>query len=129
MPQGQGSRARAGRRGRQGKGGRMLLQPSLLLLLAEDDSHGYQIYDRLEELGFDPECLDPSVVYRDLREMEAAGLIASTWDADSKGPKKRVYRILDRGRSQLSEWIAHLEEHQRRVQILIDRLQKSIARN
>jgi PadR family transcriptional regulator PadR len=107
----------------QGRGGRMLLRPSLLILLAEGDSHGYEILDHLEGFGFNSDCLDPSIVYRDLREMEIEGLITSYWDENSKGPRRRVYQIGSPGREQLLERIDFLKNHQSRIQFLIDRYQ------
>jgi len=107
--------------GRRRRGTRMLLQPSLLVMLAEGKSHGYELYDQLDELGFDPECLDSSIIYRDLREMEDFGLIDSVWDDDSKGPRRRVYRLLPEGRVQLEEWINSLESLQERIDLLVER--------
>ena len=57
----------------QRRGMRIILRPSLLLLLAESESHGYELYDQLLSFGFDPDRLDSSIVYRDLREMEEMG--------------------------------------------------------
>jgi len=106
---------------RQRRGMRLILRPSLLLLLAEKESHGYELYDQLSAFGFEQQRLDSSVVYRDLREMEEMGLIDSSWDDDSKGPRRRVYRILDDGRTQLTEWIDVLASIQGRMNRLIDR--------
>jgi poly-beta-hydroxybutyrate-responsive repressor len=103
----------------------MLLQPSLLLLLRENDSHGYEIYDQLSDFGFDMDCLDSSIVYRDLREMEKQGLIGSYWDERSKGPKKRVYQINGMGEERLLEWIELLNNQQERISFLIRRYQKN----
>lgn len=110
-------------KGRQRGGGRMLLQPSLLLLLAEKETHGYELYDKLSQFGFDPDCLDSSIIYRDLREMEDQGLITSNWDENSKGPRRRVYRIVEDGKQILQDWISRLENHQNRIEIIKDRYQ------
>jgi PadR family transcriptional regulator PadR len=115
--------------GRRKRGTRMLLQPSLLTLLAEGKSHGYELYDQLEELGFDIECLDSSIIYRDLREMEELGWIDSVWDDDSKGPRRRVYRLLPDGRSQLEDWIQRLGSLQGRIHSLVDRAETALKRN
>ena len=115
-PNGRGIRRHRG-------GGRMLLRPTLLLLLSEEETHGYELYDRLTLFGFDPDCLDPSIIYRDLREMEDQGLITSTWDENSKGPKKRVYRIEEQGKIALQDWITRLENQQNRIQIIIERFE------
>jgi PadR family transcriptional regulator PadR len=109
------------RRLAQGRGGRMLLRPSLLLLLLENDSYGYEILDNLGDFGFNTECLDPSIIYRDLREMEQEGLISSFWDENSKGPRRRVYQIDQPGRELLQERIDRLKHHQERIQGLVDR--------
>ena len=111
-----------GKRPQRG-GRRMLLRPSLLLLLAEKESHGYELYDKLAEFGFDPDCLDSSIIYRDLRDMEEQGLITSAWDENSKGPRKRVYRISEEGSQTLQDWIRKLEKQQGRIQIIKDRFQ------
>ena len=101
----------------------MLLRPSLLLLLAEKDTHGYELYDKLGQFGFNPDCLDSSIIYRDLREMEEQGLITSNWDENSKGPRRRVYRIVEDGKQTLQDWIIRLENHQDRIEIIKGRYQ------
>ncbi len=108
-------------RQRQRRGSRLILRPSLLLMLAENETHGYELFDQLESLGFDPECLDSSIVYRDLRDMEDQGLIESSWDDDSKGPKRRVYKISEEGMIRLGEWIKNLENIQGRISTIRDR--------
>ncbi len=106
---------------RQRKGMRLILRPSLLLLLSEQQSHGYEIYDQLEVFGFEPDSLDSSIVYRDLRDMEEMGLIESYWDDDSKGPRRRVYRILDQGFICLAEWMKALDSIQDQMNQIINR--------
>jgi len=111
---------------RQRRGMRLLLRPSLLLLLAESESHGYELYDQLVSFGFETERLDSSIVYRDLREMEQQGYIESYWDdEDSKGPKRRVYRIREEGKIRLEEWIDVLDNIQGQMNQLIKRYKTS----
>lgn len=93
---------------RQRRGMRLMLRPCLLLMLAQKESHGYELFDELKEFGFNLENLDSSVVYRDLREMEDLELIESYWDEDSKGPKRRVYRLLDEGKVCLESSVENL---------------------
>ncbi|MCD6425423.1 MAG: helix-turn-helix transcriptional regulator [Anaerolineales bacterium] len=108
-------------RKRRRRGMRLILRPSLLLMLAEKENHGYELYDQLSAFGFEPQQLDSSIVYRDLREMEELGLIESYWDDDSKGPKRRMYRILDAGQTRLKEWIESLKSIKNRINQLIKR--------
>ena len=84
------------------------LEPSLLLLLREDPSHGYNLLDALRRFGFAEGSLDPSMVYRVLREMEQEGWVASEWDTRESGPPRRIYRVTPFGESYLSEWIEDL---------------------
>lgn len=115
-------------RKRRRRGMRLLLRPSLLIMLAEDGSHGYEMIDQLESLGFDPDCLDSSMIYRDLREMEEMGWIESSWDEeDSKGPKRRVYQIKDQGWLQLEEWLESLIHIQEQIANLEERYQQLTA--
>jgi DNA-binding PadR family transcriptional regulator len=93
---------------RQRRGMRLMLRPCLLLMLSKKESHGYELFDELKEFGFNLENLDSSVVYRDLREMEDLELIESYWDEESKGPKKRVYRLLDAGKTCLDSSLDNL---------------------
>jgi PadR family transcriptional regulator, regulatory protein PadR len=75
-----------------------LVSPYLLLLVAEAPSHGYEIVTRLNEIS---EAAAGSV-YRELRQLEEAGYIASTWSHDQlRGPARRVYSITPAGRRAL----------------------------
>jgi len=102
---------------------RLMLRPALLLLLAEGDSHGYELMDQLDPMGFDVECLDSSIIYRDLRDMEEMGLIQSTWDDDSKGPRRRVYQIREEGFMRLQGWLESLEHVSDQIESLLIRYQ------
>jgi PadR family transcriptional regulator PadR len=84
-------RGRGRGRGRYRRVARML-EPSLLLLLHHGPAHGYTLLERLGQFGL--EALNPSVVYRVLRDMEARGWVTSTWDEETThGPPRRVYRL------------------------------------
>ncbi len=109
---------------RQRRGMRLMLRPCLLMMLAREESHGYELYDQLVQFGFEPERLDSSIVYRDLRDMEEVGLIRSYWDEDSKGPKRRVYRITEEGVGCLKESIELLEGLKARIEHLVKQYQE-----
>lgn len=106
------------RRGRRRRRVMSFLQPCLLLLLREGEAHGYALASELDRFGFDPERLDPSLVYRALREMEQVAWIDSRWEDESQGPRRRVYRLAEAGLDQLSTWIEEL----RRTRDEIERL-------
>jgi PadR family transcriptional regulator PadR len=95
------------------------LQPCLLVLLHRDQAHGYSLISELEKFGFDPAFLDPSLVYRALREMEAAGLVVSEWSDQSLGPQRRVYRVTADGEAYLHQWAADLRNTRRQIDELL----------
>ena len=78
---------------------RALLAPCMLLLLAEAPGHGYELMERLKPLGFD--WNGPGPIYRELRSLEAAGLVSSAWSAPKAGPVPRVYELTPAGHKAL----------------------------
>lgn len=89
------------------------VEPCLLLLLHRDRTYGYDLLEGLKEFGFDQTPIDSSVVYRALRDMEAQGLVTSTWEISGGGPPRRVYRITATGHSHLARWVGELQETDR----------------
>ena len=86
------------------------LRPYLLLLLLKHESHGYELFERLKNMGFDYTSQDAGYVYRKLRAMESEGLIASEWDTRGIGPAKRIYKLTPKGFISLGEWAKSLEQ-------------------
>jgi len=84
------------------------LRPCLLLALAEDTAHGYELLDRVAELGLAK--VDPGRLYRCLRVMDAEGLIESHWEPSTLGPARRTYTVTEAGRESLDEAAALLEQ-------------------
>jgi PadR family transcriptional regulator PadR len=93
------------------------VEPCLLLLLHRGDTHGYDLMERLPELGFGQDTVDSSVVYRYLRDMEDRGFVVSTWDTEGAGPPRRVYRLTAGGDRYLAWWIEGL----RQTKVVLDR--------
>ena len=84
---------------RQGRGPvvmpRTYLHGCLLLLIAEAPAHGYELVERLAELGLG--TVDSAAVYRALRSLDDEGLLESWWEESYAGPVRRRYRISDGG--------------------------------
>ncbi len=89
------------------------VEPCLLLLLHRNAAHGYSLLEGLKEFGFAEAPIDSSVVYRALRDMEARGLVTSTWDTTGPGPPRRVYQLTAQGAQCLAWWVADLREMDR----------------
>jgi len=114
----------------QGRGGRhgwrwrgasrravRFVEPTLLLLLHHGPAHGYPLIEQLGKYGLAD--VDPSAIYRALREMEERGWVISAWEEEqTQGPPRRVYRLTALGDEVLSWWTQDLHE----TRELIDRL-------
>lgn len=98
---------------------RNFLRPSLLLLIAEEPSHGYDLLERLRLLGH--RQAEPGGLYRCLRAMEQEGLVDSRWEPSSSGPPRRTYRLTPEGTDWLHAWAGALRESHRVLGQFLDR--------
>lgn len=102
---------------------RLLLRPAVLLLLAEEPAHGYQLMGRLRELGIG-KGMDPSLLYRLLRMLEAWGLAESSLDDTGAGPARKVYRLTPQGSELLGLWMSGLDDVLETLKTLKERYSK-----
>jgi len=101
------------------------LEPTLLLFLHHGPAHGYTLLERLREFGLGG--LNPSVVYRALREMEGRGWVTSTWDEEqTHGPPRRVYCLTAPGDEALGLWAQDLQETRGLIDHLLNAYSKHI---
>ncbi len=77
--------------------------PIVLAILAETDSYGYAILQRVRELsGGDMEWTD-GMLYPVLHRLERLGHIEARWEVAENGRKRKYYGITKQGRAQLAE--------------------------
>lgn len=101
------------RRGR-GHGGHFF-EALVLLLIAEQPAHGYEIAKRLSELGIEFDGVGPmGNLYRLLLRLEAEGLVQSEWDVSAGGPARKRYNISATGKHYLA-FIAERLKFQKRL--------------
>jgi DNA-binding PadR family transcriptional regulator len=103
--------------------GLRFLEPALLALLQERETHGYELISNLPTL-LGTDRVDVGNVYRALRAMEERGLVTSEWRDDLPGPAKRSYAITDDGRRALARWGDWLREARDRIDGLLARLEE-----
>ncbi len=111
-----------------------LLGPFTLLLLAERPGHGYELRERLKEMGFSEHQTSP--LYRELRRLETAGLIWASWEPPARrGPARRVYALTCSGSKALascatsaSDLIRTLTDYRRRVEAVTRRRARGAPR-
>jgi poly-beta-hydroxybutyrate-responsive repressor len=122
MPPGWRHRHRLG--GPPCPGGKLsrFVEPSVLLALQEaGEAHGYHLAEQARQLGLSDASLDGGAVYRALRELEAEGCVASTWDTSGSGPARRLYQLTPVGRERLAAWIGVLRARAAAMQTLVER--------
>jgi len=77
--------------------------PIVLGILAEEDSYGYAILQRVRELsGGHMEWTD-GMLYPVLHRLERLGLVEARWEVAESGRRRKYYRITSRGRTKLDE--------------------------
>ncbi len=105
---------------------RSLLRPAILLLLREQEGHGYELMGRLAELGVE---VPPTTggLYRALRTMAGEGLIASYWSTPERGPARRVYAVTDQGEQHLEQSMPALAGLLRTVRGMLNRYRSGIG--
>ena len=107
------------RRWGRSRGGAWFLEPVLLLLLHQGLAHGYTLIEQLG--GFGLEGVDPSVVYRALRDMDGKEWVTSNWDVDeTQGPPRRVYHLSAQGDEVLGAYMRDLRQTHQQIGDLMD---------
>jgi PadR family transcriptional regulator PadR len=99
------------------------VEPSLLLLLRERPLHGYELLERIPELGVEGR-VDIGNLYRLLRALEDEGLVQSEWSAELPGPAKRTYELTGEGRRLLDRWAEALHRAQGTIATFLDRYEE-----
>jgi len=100
------------------------VEPTLLLLLHYGPAHGYPLIEQLGQYGLAD--VDPSAVYRALRDMEERGWVLSSWEEEqTQGPPRRVYRLTPQGAEVLGWWTQDLQD----TRHMIDRLLGAYSRH
>lgn len=114
-----GRRGSGQSRGRGGGRRKMFfLESCLLVLLRREPGYGYSLMAGLQDFGFQTEQMDISILYRALRDLETAELVASSWDENSLGPQRRVYTITPQGETALAGWVKSLRQRRREIETL-----------
>lgn len=104
---------------------RKFLRPALMLLLAEEPSHGYDLLEKVNELGLDR--ADAGGLYRTLRAMEQEELVESWWEPSEAGPPRRSYSLTEDGRDWLHVEAGELREVVHLLEEYLARCERALA--
>lgn len=77
--------------------------PIVLAILAEGDSYGYAILQRVREASGGRMEWSDGMLYPVLHRLERLGLIEARWEVAESGRRRKYYRITAQGRVQLEE--------------------------
>ena len=77
--------------------------PIVLAILAEGDSYGYAILNRVRELSGGRIEWTDGMLYPVLHRLERLGAVKARWETAETGRKRKYYRITPAGRTQLEE--------------------------
>ena len=77
--------------------------PIVLAILAEEDSYGYAILQRVRELSGGRMEWTDGMLYPVLHRLERLGHVEARWEVAESGRRRKYYRITSRGRVQLAE--------------------------
>lgn len=77
--------------------------PIVLAILAENDSYGYAILQRVREVSGGRMEWTDGMLYPVLHRLERLGHVQARWEVADTGRKRKYYRITSQGREQLAE--------------------------
>lgn len=77
--------------------------PIVLAILAEGDSYGYAILQRVRELSGGRMDWTDGMLYPVLHRLERLGHVQARWEVAESGRRRKYYRLTADGRAQLAE--------------------------
>jgi DNA-binding PadR family transcriptional regulator len=77
--------------------------PIVLAILADGDSYGYAILQRVRTLSGGRLEWTDGMLYPVLHRLERLGLVRARWEVAESGRRRKYYRITPAGRAQLAE--------------------------
>lgn len=95
-----------------------MLNAQLLAMLKDWSAYGYELVQRLNEMGMGH--YNKGSIYRALRQLEQTGLVCSIWDTSASGPARRMYQLTQPGLLFLQNWLALVDMHRDMIQRFLD---------
>src|SRR5215210_406396 len=77
--------------------------PIVLAILAEADSYGYAILQRVREVSGGQMAWTDGMLYPVLHRLERLGHVEARWEVAESGRRRKYYGITAQGRAQLAE--------------------------
>ena len=77
--------------------------PIVLAILADEDSYGYAILQRVREVSGGRMEWTDGMLYPVLHRLERFGHVEARWEVAESGRRRKYYRITSQGQAQLAE--------------------------
>ena len=77
--------------------------PIVLAILAEGDSYGYAILQRVREISGGRMEWTDGMLYPVLHRLERQGYVKARWEKAETGRRRKYYRLTSHGEAQLAE--------------------------
>ena len=77
--------------------------PIVLAILADGDSYGYAILQRVREVSGGRMAWTDGMLYPILHRLERLGHVEARWEVAESGRRRKYYRITPQGEAQLAE--------------------------
>lgn len=77
------------------------VRPAVLAILAEQESYGYEIIKKVQELSDDEIQWAEGALYPMLHRLERQKLIKAVWKTAENGRKRKYYRLNVKGKQEL----------------------------
>lgn len=103
--------------GRRSQWLRGVLDLCVLGLLADDESYGYELVQKLEAAGLGE--IRGGTLYPVLLRLQQAGLVAARWRSGESGPARKYYRLTANGRAVLRDTAAEWRDFGGRVDAIL----------
>jgi len=84
-----------------------VLEGCVLILVAEEETYGYELVNRLRAAGFSE--IIGGTVYPLLQKLETKGLLKSRVLPSPDGPDRKYYRLSDEGKIQIQAFTSQWE--------------------
>jgi PadR family transcriptional regulator PadR len=78
-------------------------RPILLSVLAEGESYGYEIIQRIQDLSGGTLVWNDGTLYPVLHRLEDEGLVTAAWRLSDEGRRRKYYRLAEAGHAALAE--------------------------
>jgi len=76
--------------------------PLVLAILSENESYGYAIIKRVDELSGGELQWTDGMLYPVLHRLERNGLVKASWGRSDSGRRRKYYRITNQGSDELA---------------------------